>query len=73
MGWFSFIVFKMFDCGEATEHEHRAPLLFCLKDVSLTGRVEVKMAQWYEIDNAGYVFFFRKPLIKAVPQFQDGL
>jgi len=48
----------MFDCGEATEHEHRAPLLFCLKDVSLTGRVEVKMAQWYEIDNAGYVFFF---------------
>ncbi|KAH8515439.1 hypothetical protein H0E87_004057 [Populus deltoides] len=45
---------QMFDCGEATEHEHRAPLLFCLKDVSLTGRVEVKMAQWYEIDNAGY-------------------
>ncbi|KAG6783881.1 hypothetical protein POTOM_009563 [Populus tomentosa] len=43
---------QMFDCGEATEHEHRAPLCFCLKDVSLTGRVEVKMAQWYEIDNA---------------------
>lgn len=58
MGWFVFIVFKMFDCGEATEHEHKAPLCFCLKDVGLTGRVEVKMAQWYEIDNVGYVFFF---------------
>ncbi|KAJ6938688.1 hypothetical protein NC651_005200 [Populus alba x Populus x berolinensis] len=33
-----------------TEHEHKSTLMM----LALTGRVEVKMAQWYEIDNVGY-------------------
>lgn len=50
-GWFVFTVSNMFDCGEATVHEPRAPLCVAWRRLALLAELNLKWLQWYEIDH----------------------
>lgn len=55
-GWFVFTVSNMFDCGEVTVHEPRAPLCVAWRRLALLAELNLKWLQWYEIDHVCNVY-----------------